>query len=291
MTQTKSPNTTAGAAAPTWRRTPTRTINVNGTPFVYRELGPKGGVPVVFLHHFTAVLDDWDPRVIDGVASQRHVITFDNRGVGGTGGSVPHTIDEMAEDAVAFIHALGYDHVDLLGFSLGGGVAQVIALNHPELVRRAILAGTGPRGGGGIEKMPLIAGSAYTKAALTLRDPRHFLFFNRNAAGKRAATDYMARLKERTADRDKPISMQARLAQLKAIREAGLGTPHDLSRITQPVFVANGDNDVMVASSHSEDLARRIPNAKLTIYPDSGHGGVFQHHQQFVPAVLEFLES
>ncbi len=291
MTTTKSPRTTAGAAATTWRTTPTRTINVNGTPFVYRELGPKGGVPVVFLHHFTAVLDDWDPRVIDGIASQRHVIAFDNRGVGGTGGSVPHTIDAMADDAVAFIHALGYDHVDLLGFSLGGGVAQVITLNHPELVRRAILAGTGPRGGGGIEKMPLIAGSAYTKAALTLRDPRHFLFFNRNAVGKRAATDYMARLKERTTDRDKGISMQARLAQLKAIREAGLGTPHDLSKITQPVFVANGDNDVMVASSHSEDLARRIPNAKLTIYPDSGHGGVFQHHQQFVPAVLEFLEA
>ncbi len=291
MTTTKSPKTTAGAAATTWRTTPTRTINVNGTPFVYRELGPKGGVPVVFLHHFTAVLDDWDPRVIDGIASQRHVITFDNRGVGGTGGSVPHTIDEMAEDAVAFIHALDYNRVDLLGFSLGGGVAQVIALNHSELVRRAILAGTGPRGGGGIEKMPLIAASAYTKAALTRRDPRHFLFFNRNAVGKRAASEYMARLKERTTDRDKPISMQARLAQLKAIREAGLGTPHDLSKITQPVFVANGDNDVMVASSHSEDLARRIPNAKLTIYPDSGHGGVFQYHQQFVPAVLEFLEA
>ncbi|MHB8693883.1 MAG: alpha/beta fold hydrolase [Solirubrobacteraceae bacterium] len=291
MTPTKSPNTTPRATTTTWRTTPNRTINVKGTPFVYRELGPRGGVPVVFLHHFTAVLDDWDPRVIDGVAAKRHVIAFDNRGVGATGGSVPHTIDEMADDAVAFIHALGYDHVDLLGFSLGGGVAQVIALNHPELVRRAILAGTGPRGGGGIEKMPLIAGSAYTKAALTLRDPRHFLFFNRNTAGKRAATDYMARLKERTTDRDKGISMQARIAQLKAIREAGLGTPHDLSKITQPVFVANGDNDVMVASSHSEDLARRIPNAKLTIYPDSGHGGVFQHHQQFVPAVLEFLEA
>lgn len=291
MTPTKSPKTTAGAAATTWRTTPTRTINVDGTPFVYRELGPTGDVPVVFLHHFTAVLDDWDPRVIDGIAAQRHVITFDNRGVGGTGGSVPHTIDEMAEDAVAFIHAVGYDHVDLLGFSLGGGVAQVIALNHPELVRRAILAGTGPRGGGGIEKMPLIAGSAYTKAALTLRDPRHFLFFNRNAVGKRAASEYMARLKERTADRDKGISMQARLAQLRAIREAGLGTPHDLSRITQPVFVANGDKDVMVASSHSHDLASRIPNARLTIYPDSGHGGVFQYHHQFVPAVLEFLES
>ncbi len=293
MTPTKSPTTTAQATATatTWRTTPNRTINVDGTPFVYRELGPKSAVPVVFLHHFTAVLDDWDPRVIDGIATQRHVITFDNRGVGGTGGSVPHTIDEMAEDAVAFIHALGYDHVDLLGFSLGGGVAQVIALNHPELVRRAIFAGTGPRGGGGIEKMPLIVGSAYTKAALNRLDPRHFLFFNRNAAGKRAATDYMARLKERTSDRDKGISMQARLAQLKAIRAAGLVTPDDLSKITHPVFVANGDNDVMVASRHSEDLARRIPNAKLTIYPDSGHGGVFQHHQQFVPAVLEFLES
>jgi len=287
MTATTALNASVRSA--TSRTAPTRTIDVGGTPFVYRELGPRGGVPLVFLHHFTAVLDDWDPRVIDGIAAERHVIVFDNRGVGATGGSVPHTIDEMAADAVAFIRALGYEQVDLLGFSLGGGIAQVITLEHPDLVRRVILAGTGPRGGGGIEKMPLIAGSAYAKAALTLRDPRHFLFFNRNASGKRAASEYMARLKERTEGRDKRITMQARLAQLKAIREAGLGTPHDLSKITQPVFVANGDNDVMVASSHSVDLARRIPDAKLTIYPDSGHGGVFQYHREFVPAVLEFL--
>ena len=287
MTATTTLN--AGVRSATSRTAPTRTIDVGGTPFVYRELGPRGGVPLVFLHHFTAVLDDWDPRVIDGIAAKRHVIVFDNRGVGATGGSVPHTIDAMAADAVAFIRALGHNQVGLLGFSLGGGIAQVIALEHPDLVRRVILAGTGPRGGGGIEKMPLIAGSAYTKAALTLRDPRHFLFFNRNASGKRAASEYMARLKERTEGRDKRITMQARLAQLKAIREAGLGTPHDLSKITQPVFVANGDNDVMVASSHSVGLARRIPDAKLTIYPDSGHGGVFQYHREFVPAVLEFL--
>ena len=287
MTATTALNASVRSA--TSRTAPTRTIDVGGTPFVYRELGPRGGVPLVFLHHFTAVLDDWDPRVLDGIAAERHVIVFDNRGVGATGGSVPHTIDAMAADAVAFIRALGHNQVDLLGFSLGGGIAQVITLEHPDLVRRVILAGTGPRGGGGIEKMPLIAGSAYTKAALTLRDPRHFLFFNRNASGKRAASEYMARLKERTEGRDKPITMQARLAQLKAIREAGLGTPHDLSKITQPVFVANGDNDVMVASSHSVDLARRIPDAKLTIYPDSGHGGVFQYHREFVPAVLEFL--
>jgi pimeloyl-ACP methyl ester carboxylesterase len=293
MTQTKSLNTAppSTAATTTSRTAPTRTINVSGTRFAYRELGPRTGVPVIFLHHLMAVLDDWDPRVVDGIAAKRHVITFDNRGVGGTGGSVPKIVEEMAEDAAAFIRALGHDQVDLLGFSLGGGVAQSVLLRHPELVRRAILAGTGPAGAGGLEKMPLIAGSAYLKAALTLRNPKHFLFFPRTAKGKRAATDYMARLKERTTDRDKGISMQARRAQLKAIVTAGGQTPYDLSKITHPVFVANGDNDLMVASSHSEDLARRIPNAKLTIYPDSGHGGVFQHHQQFVPAVIEFLEA
>lgn len=277
-------------ASTTWKTTPSRTVDVDGTPFVYRELGPKGGVPVVFLHHFTAVLDDWDPRVIDGVAANHHVIAFDNRGIGATGGKVPHTIAAMAEDAVAFIRALRHDHVDLFGFSLGGGVAQEVALDHPDLVRRLILTGTGVRGGGGLTKMPLIVGGAYTKAALTRLDPRHFLFFNRNAVGKRAATDYIARLKERTTDRDKPISHQARIAQLLAIREAGLGEPRDLSKISQPTFVANGGNDVMVASSQSHTLAERIPNAELTIYPDSGHGGIFQYHHEFVPAVLDFLE-
>jgi pimeloyl-ACP methyl ester carboxylesterase len=275
----------------TWKTTPTQTLDVGGTSFAYRELGPRGGTPLVFLHHFTAVLDDWDPRVIDGIAAQRHVITFDNRGVGSTGGKVPHTIAAMAVDATAFIRALGHDQVDLIGFSLGGGVAQEVALTQPELVRRLILTGTGVRGGGGLTKMPLIVGGAYAKAALTRVDPRHFLFFNRNPTGKRAATEYIARLRERTTDRVKPISQQARLAQLLAIREAGLGKPHDLSRITQPTFVANGDNDVMVSSSQSHTLAERIPNAKLTIYPDSGHGGIFQYHHKFVPEVLEFLEG
>src|SRR3954452_20353466 len=163
-----------------WIDAPTRTIDVGGVPFAYRDLGPVDGAPVVFLHHLMAVLDDWDPRVIDGIAARRRVIAFDNRGVGASGGSVPHTVEEMARDAVTFIRALGLEQVDLLGFSLGGGVAQVIAMDHPDLVRRVILAGTGPRGGGGIEKINRVAASAYAKAALTLRDPRHFLFFNRN---------------------------------------------------------------------------------------------------------------
>src|SRR5688572_17882290 len=188
MTQTTLAETAPQptAATITWRTASTRTINVDGTPFAYRELGPRSGVPLVFLHHLTAVLDDWDPRVIDGIAARRHVITFDNRGVGASSGSVPHTIDEMAADAVAFIRGLGHDQVDLLGFSLGGGVAQVIALEHPDLVRRAILAGTGPAGGGGIDQITKIAVMAYVKAALTLRDPRHFLFFPRTPRGKLA---------------------------------------------------------------------------------------------------------
>ncbi|MDP9183854.1 MAG: alpha/beta hydrolase [Actinomycetota bacterium] len=273
----------------TWKTTPTRTVNVGGVPFAYRDLGARDGVPVVFLHHLMATLDDWDPRVIDGIAAQHRVIAFDNRGVGATGGKVPRTIEEMGSDAIAFIRALGLDEVDLLGFSLGGGVAQMVALQEPSLVRRMILAGTGPRGGGGIDEITKVAVLAYTKAALTLSDPRNFLFFPRTPAGKAAAKEYFPRLKERTQDRDKRISMQARVAQLRAITAAGKSQPDDLSVIKAPVFIANGDHDIMVASSHSADMAQRLPNSQLTIYPDSGHGGVFQHHRAFVPEVLSFL--
>jgi pimeloyl-ACP methyl ester carboxylesterase len=274
-----------------WVDVPTRTIDIGGVPFVYRELGPTGGVPVVFLHHLMAVLDSWDPRVIDGLAAHRRVIAFDNRGVGASGGSVPDNIEEMGEDAIAFIRAMGLEQVDLLGFSLGGGVAQMVALQAPRLVRRMILAGTGPRGSGDLEEVTKVAVGAYVKGALTLKDPRTFLFFPRDPEGKRAAKDYLARLKERTQDRDRGISLQARRAQLKAIRNAGQSKPDDLSLITQPVFVVNGDHDLMVASSHSADMARRLPNARLTIYPNSGHGGVFQHHRQFVTEALEFLDD
>ena len=272
-----------------WKNVPTRTIDVGGVPFAYRELGADSSVPVIFLHHLMAVLDDWDPRVINGIAEQRRVIAFDNRGVGASGGLVPHSVEEMGRDAIAFIRALGLKKVDLLGFSLGGGVAQMVALQAPDLVRRMVLAGTGPRGAGGIDEINRIAVIAYLKAALTLSDPRNFLFFPRTPDGKRAAKDYFSRLRERTENRDKPISLQPRGAQLKAIKNAGLSAPDDLSVITQPVFVANGDRDLMVNSSHSADMARRLPNAQLTIYPDSGHGGVFQHHRAFVPAVLDFL--
>ena len=273
----------------TWKTTLTKTIDVNGTSFAYRELGTPGGIPVVFLHHFTAVLDDWDPRVLDGVASAHHVIAFDNRGVGATGGRVPADIEQMGADAIAFIRALGYDQVDLIGFSLGGAVAQMVALQAPDLVHRMVVAGSGPRGGGGIWKMPFIVGGAYAKAFVSRKDPRHFLSFPRTAQGKEAANAYFDRLAERTQGRDRAISSQARLAQLRAITAAGLHPADDLSRVTAPVFVANGDKDLMVASEHSKDMAARLPNSQLRIYPDSGHGGVFQYHDEFVPEVLAFL--
>lgn len=274
----------------TWSTVPTKTVDVHGVPFAYRELGPEDGtVPVVFLHHLTAVLDDWDPAIIDGIASRHRVIAFDNRGIGATGSFVPRTIDEMGRDAIAFIRALGLEQVDLFGFSLGGGVAQMIALQAPELVRRIVLAGTGPKGGGGISKITRVTAGAYLKAGLTRSDPRNFLFFPRTPQGKAAASAYFKRLSTRTLDRDKPITLRAVIAQLIAIRAAGRAVPDDLSRIRQPVLVANGDHNVMVDSANSAGMVRRMPNAELIIYPDSGHGGVFQHHQLFVPAVLDFL--
>src|SRR3954451_20341486 len=196
-----------------WKTTPTQSLDVGGTTFAYRELDRRGGTPLVFLHHLTAVLDDWDPRVMDGLAAHRHVITFDNRGIGASGGKVPHTLRAIAADAAAFIRTLGHEQVDLLGFSIGGGVAQEVALNHPDLVRRLILAGTGHRGGGGLTKMPLIVGSAYAKPALPRWDPRRFSFSNHTPPGEGAAGDSRPRLKKPPGSRDKPISHQARIAQ------------------------------------------------------------------------------
>lgn len=204
---------------------------------------------------------------------------------------MPTDIEQMGADAIAFIHALGYEQVDLIGFLLGGGVAQMVALQAPGLVRRMVLAGTGPRGGGGIWKMPFIVGGACTKAFLARKDPRHFLFFPRTPQGKNAANAYFERLAERTSDLDKTISMQAGLAQVRAITSAGMHSADDLSQIKIPVFVANGDNDLMVASEHSKDMAARLPESRLRIYPNSGHGGVFQYHHEFVAAVLDFLRS
>jgi pimeloyl-ACP methyl ester carboxylesterase len=273
-----------------YRSTATKYVDVNGTTFAYRELGSATGTPVIFLNHLAAVLDNWDPRVVDGIAAKHRVITFDNRGVGSSSGKTPSSVEEMARDAVAFIKALGLTQVDLLGFSMGGFLAQTIALEEPQLVCKVILAGTGPAGGQGIKNVTALTYLDMLRGALTLRDAKHYLFFTRTPNGKAAARDFMKRLKERTDDRDKPISITSFRAHLKAIHAWGLQPRADLSRINHPVLVANGDHDRMVPSSNSADLARRLPNAQLTIYVDGGHGGIFQYHQQFVPEALEFLD-
>jgi pimeloyl-ACP methyl ester carboxylesterase len=286
MNMRQQPRTTPPS---TWKYVPTRTVNVGGTKFAYRDLGPETGVPVIFLNHLAAELDRWDPRVFDGIAAKRRVIVFDNRGIGASGGSTPNSVEAMAHDAIAFILALGFEQVDLLGFSLGGFISQVIALEEPRLVRRIILAGTGPAGGVGIDKVTRVTIRDLIKAALTFRHPEYYLFFTGTANGRRAARDFLRRVNERTANRDKGVSIPAFITQLKAIHAWGRQAPADLSRIKHPVLVANGDQDKMVPSSNSADLARRMPNAELVLYEDAGHGGIFQYHEQFVPKALDFF--
>ncbi|SDD55307.1 alpha/beta fold hydrolase [Actinokineospora iranica] len=275
----------------TYQDAPTKTADIDGVTFAYRELGPHTGTPVIFLNHLAAVLDNWDPRVVDGIAARHHVITFDNRGIGASQGTTPRSVTTMARDAVAFIRALGHDQVDLLGFSLGGFVAQVIAEEEPRLVRKLILAGTGPAGGEGIDKVTAITLLDTLKATLTFKDPKEYLFFTGTVNGKASARQFVNRLQERTDNRDKAISVTAFRNQLKAIHTWGRQKPSDLSVIHHPVLIANGDHDRMVPSSNSADLARRLPNAQLTLYPDAGHGGIFQYHDKFVDEAINFLDS
>jgi pimeloyl-ACP methyl ester carboxylesterase len=274
-----------------WKDVPTKSVDVGGTKFVYRDLGADTGAPVIFLNHLAAELDRWDPRVVDGIAARHRVIAFDNRGIGASEGSTPNSVAAMARDAVAFIGALGFKQVDLLGFSLGGFISQVIAQQEPRLVRKIILAGTGPAGGTGIDKVTSVTIRDMIKAALTFKHPEYYLFFTKTPNGRRAAREFLKRLKERTENRDKPVSIVAFIAQLRAIHAWGRQAPADLSRIHHPVLVANGDQDKMVPSSNSVDLAQRLPNAELVLYDDAGHGGIFQYHEQFVKKALGFLEG
>ncbi|WP_405067112.1 alpha/beta hydrolase [Kribbella sp. NBC_01510] len=279
----------SSAVTTSWKDVPTRTLSAAGVQYAYRELGPDTGVPVVFLTHLAAVLDNWDPRVVDGIAAQHRVITFDNRGVGASSGATPTTIEAMAADAVSLIRALGLDQVDLFGFSMGGMIAQVIAQEEPQLVRKLIIAGTGPAGGEGIDKVTRISYVDTARGLLTRRDPKQYLFFTRTPNGIQAGKEFLARLEERSNDRDKPVTVRAFRAQLKAIHRWGLQKPANLATIHQPVLVANGDHDKMVPTKNTVDLDRRLPNSQLVIYPDAGHGGVFQFHQDFVQRALEFL--
>mgnify|MGYP002661480343 FL=1 len=276
----------------TYIHAPNKSIRTaNGITYVYRELGEKIGIPIVFFTHLSANLDNWDPRIIDGIAKQHWVITFDNTGVGLSSGQVPGTINEMAEDAIDFIKALGFKQIDILSFSMGGMIAQELLELEPTLIRKVILTGTGPRGGKGIENVTKISNQDLVRAIFTLKDVKTYLFFTRTLNGKRKAKEFLARIKERKHNRDKMISLKGYRTQLKANNRWGKSTPADLSKIKQPILVVNGEADRMVPTENSYDLVQRLLNSKLVIYKDAGHGAIFQYHEEFTKEVLAFLNK
>lgn len=290
MGTSQSPKAMGQESRDSWKNVPTQTITADGVSYAYRELGKRhGGTPVLFLVHLAAVLDNWDPRVVDGIAAKHHVIAFDNRGIGASTGTPSNSMEQMAADAITFIRAKGFKQVDLFGFSMGGMIAQEIVLKEPQLVRKMILAGTGPAGGEGISTVAGIANYDLIRASLTGQDPKQFLFFTRSPSGISAGKEFLARLNERSENRDKEITVAAYVAQLQALSAWGQKKPADLSVVKQPALVVNGDQDRMVPTPNSHDLARRLPNTSLVIYPDAGHGGIFQFHADFVPLALEFL--
>lgn len=275
----------------TFNTAATKAVRVNGTNFAYRQIGDKRGVPVVFLHHLTAVLEDWDPAVVDGLAKNRPVIIFDNRGVGGSEGRTPETVADMAKDAMAFIDALGFPKVDLFGFSLGGFVAQAIAQDWPDVVRRVILAGAAPAGGKGISNAGALLQDAIAKAAAENKHPKHLLFFRPSKNSQQAADAFLSRLSERKEDRDAAVTNEAVHAQVAAITKWGTASAGPLHSISQPVLVVNGDNDIMVPTINSVELAGKLPKAELSIFPDAGHGAIFQYHEMFTQQALRFLQA
>jgi pimeloyl-ACP methyl ester carboxylesterase len=263
----------------------------NGVDYAYRDTGGEAAVPLVLLQHFRGNLDNWDPALIDALAPGRRLVTFDNTGVGGSTGTTPDTMEQMARDAIAFLAAMEFSQVDLLGFSIGSFIAQEIALIRPAIVRRLILASSAPRGAVGMHGWaPEVIGAIGTPNT----SPEKYLgvFFTRSAASRQAGQQALRRMYARTEDRDKTTTWQTRQAQYDAVCSWGIPNHallQRLSAIGMPVFVANGDNDPMILPHYSYLLAGLIPHAQVRIYPDSAHGFLWQHHAEFAADVAAFL--
>lgn len=272
--------------------TPNLTLHsAQGFAYSYRRYGKKGTVPVLFLQHFRGNLDNWDPALVDAIAEEREVILVDARGVGGSGGEVPTTVRDFALDAIEFADTLGITELDLFGFSHGGFVAQEFALIRPQLVRRLILAGTGPQGGremhGWNEET---RGHAYKDVQGA--DDVLYLFFTPSAQSQARGAEFVGRIYTRQDGRDVAPTLAVRDAQAAAIVEWGIRDYSKLSRlenIVQPTLVANGDDDILVPTVNSYLLAGHLPNARLLIYPDAGHGFLFQYPVEFAREVNSFL--
>ncbi|MGM0104008.1 hypothetical protein IGI89_003265 [Enterococcus sp. AZ141] len=257
--------------------------------FAYREMGEKEGIPLVLLTHLSATLDNWDPLVINTLAENHWVIVFDNIGVGLSDGKVPKTIKEMADGALEFIHGLNIEQVDLLGLSMGGMIAQELVAKEPLLVRKLILVGTGPRGGEGISEVTKVTNKEFLRSILTRKDIKTYLFFTETENGRIKAAEFLERINTRSQAKDKNIRFSSYQNQLTAINRWGKEKSADLSTISQQTLIVNGDHDRMVPTVNSYDLAKRIPKSTLKIYPDAGHGSLFQFPIDFSQIVSEFI--
>jgi len=278
----------------THQTAPTQFVDAAGIRFAYRRFGKSGDVPLVFNMHFTGTMDHWDPAVTDGLAATREVILFNNAGISSTGGEVPTSVEEMAANAAAFIKALGLTRVDVLGFSLGGFVAQTLAVAEPRLVRRLILVGTGPRGGDG---MATLTPEAMAVFAATYVDPDEVwlgVFFTPTEASQAAGRTFLKRFRQRVQDRDPEVGEKVAPAQINAIGKWGApraGAFDYLREIFQPTLVINGNNDVIIYTVNSLLLQQNLPNAQLILYPDSSHGSQYQYPALFVGDVTRFLDA
>jgi len=272
--------------------TRTEFVEADGIRFAYRRFGEDGGIPLIFLQHFRGGLDHWDPLVTDGLAAGRPVILFDNAGVASSSGETPDTIEAMGDHAAAFIEAIGLTQLDVLGFSIGGCVAQALTLRHPDRVRRLVLVGTTPRAGQLEDRHPDVSEVAGHPVP-TIEDFL-FLFFEPSATSQRAGRAFWERRHKSTVDVDPPSSPQAALAQRTPLTEwAGVRGERfrDLASIQQPTLVVNGHHDIMLPTINFYILSQHIPAAQLTVYPDSGHGSLFQYPRLFVDEVSRLLDA
>ena len=273
---------------------PTQYVQANRIRFAYRRFGKAGGEPLVFNMHFMGTIDHWDPAVTDGFAKEREVILFDNAGVSSSSGDVPRSVAEMGANAIPFIKALGLKQVDVLGFSIGGLVAQEITLQAPDLVHRLVLVGTGPRSG---ERMDTGTPEGKQIFGATYENPDDLwlrVHFTPSQASQAAGHRFLTRFRLRTKDRDPEVTEAAAVAQRAAIAEWSAKREHAwdyLKEIKQPTLVVNGSDDVIIDTINSYILQQNLPNAQLVIYPDSAHGPLYQYPELFVRHVSMFLSA
>ena len=278
----------------THQTAPTQFVEAGGIRFAYRRFGNPNGVPLVMNIHFTGTMDHWDPAVTDGLAQSREVILFNNAGISSSSGTVPESIEEMAANAGAFIAALGLSRVDVLGFSMGGLIAQELAIVKPRLVRRLILVGTGPRSGEGMAGLTPEAQEIFSASYAHPDDLWLRVHFAPSEASQAAGRGFVERFRRRSENRDPEANDAVAPAQLAALAKWGVPreNPYDyLEALKQPTLVVNGDNDVIIYSINSWHLQQHIPNAQLILYPDANHGSLYQYPQRFVAHVDQFLSE